>query len=103
MPVGTIQTGDTKGVLTKDIEKGVVYTASVVPYLVDDEGYILAIGQPSETATFTVDENGVDSVATDAEESSARYFNLQGQPVEHPAKGSVVIKVTNSGASKIIF
>lgn len=103
MPVGTIQTGDTKGVLTKDIEKGVVYTASVVPYLVDDEGYILAIGQPSETATFTVDENGVDAVATDAEESSARYFNLQGQPVEHPAKGSVVIKVTNSGASKIIF
>ncbi|MDE6266187.1 MAG: fibronectin type III domain-containing protein [Muribaculaceae bacterium] len=103
IPVGTVETADTQGVLTKEIEKGVTYTASVVPYFVDDEGYILAAGQPSETATYTADENGVESVAADADETSAHYFNLQGQPVENPAKGSVVIKVTNKGASKIIF
>ena len=44
--------------------------------------------------------SGIDNIEADAE---ARYFNMQGMPVEAPAEGEVVIRVSGGKATKVIF
>lgn len=103
MPVGTIQTADTNASFSIALENGVTYSAVVVPYLVDDQGYILATGSASEPATLKAVVSGIESVEPDTDGSTPAYFNLQGQRIASPAAGTVVIKVAGGKATKVIF
>ena len=103
MPIGTVQTEKTTGTFKKPLEKDVKYSATVTPYLVDDNGYIIATGQPSEPETIIGDFSGITAPVDPSTECDTRYYNLQGQRVDRPAKGSVVIKVAGSKATKEIF
>lgn len=47
--------------------------------------------------------SGVSSIAAENEGNSAIYYNLQGQKIAQPAKGSVMIKVEGEKATKIVF
>ncbi len=100
MPFAEIQTEDTSETLDCAVEKGVTYTAVVTPYLLDYDGYVIAVGKPSEVVSYKLggDQSAVSAIEAD---STARYYNLQGLPVDTPAKGSILIKVTKNGTSKI--
>lgn len=45
---------------------------------------------------------GIESVVDDCT-VDMKYFNLQGQPVENPVKGQLLIVITPEGAKKIIY
>ncbi|MDE6269620.1 MAG: hypothetical protein K2M12_02035 [Muribaculaceae bacterium] len=54
------------------------------------------------------DKNAVQSgvneiVAGDREDVAVRYYNMQGQEIAKPAKGTPVIKVSGAEASKVVF
>lgn len=101
-PVAEIQTEETTETLGCNVEKDVTYTATVLPYLLDEEGYVIAVGKPSEIATLKVNSDS-SAVSTIEADTAARYYNLQGLEVVAPAKGSIVIKVTKNGTSKVRF
>ena len=75
----------------------------VVPYLVDNNGNILAIGRPSDAVSFNTETSGIMQIDSDEDVSDAAFFNLQGQRVDNPEKGTVVIKVTGSKATKVVL
>lgn len=103
LPLGAVETDETECTLNSELENGVTYTAYVTPYLVDDRGYILAVGNPSETSAYKAEISGIDAVTATGDEKAARFYNLQGHRINHPAKGAVVIKVTESGATKMVY
>lgn len=45
----------------------------------------------------------IEEVETEVSEAPVRYFNLQGQQVENPAKGQVIVRTRGDKAEKIIF
>ncbi|MDE6497894.1 MAG: fibronectin type III domain-containing protein [Muribaculaceae bacterium] len=103
IPVGSIETESTRASFSIALENGVTYTATVVPYLVDDEGYILATGKASEPASLTAVVSGIESVTADSDNATTSYYNLQGQKIAAPAAGTVAIKVAGGKATKVIF
>lgn len=103
IPVGSAETESTRVSFNVALENGVTYTATVVPYLVDDDGYILATGEASEPSSLTATVTGIESIAADASESAPVYFNLQGQKITAPAAGTVAIKVAGGKATKVAF
>lgn len=46
-------------------------------------------------------ESGIDSVIAE-DEAPVTYYNLQGQPVENPVPGTVVIRRQGDKVSKIL-
>ncbi len=102
MPLSSIETERTLGEFEVSLESGVEYTVTVTPYLVDDYGYVIAMGKPSEPVTYICPTSGIalPEVVTDANE--VRYFNLQGQSVSNPVKGTLLIKVSDNGAMKVV-
>ncbi len=52
---------------------------------------------------ITIDWNLSGINVIEADGTVSQYFNLQGQPIAFPAKGQVVIKVTEGKATKIVF
>lgn len=57
----------------------------------------------TQAKSFTISTSGLDSVIGDTEaDAPVEYFNLQGQPVETPAAGSVVIRRQGDKVQKII-
>ena len=103
IPLGTVQTAETEGTFNKAPEDGVTYTVTVAPYLVDNTGYIVAVGQPSAPVSYKGETGAVNSPVVGSDDTPAIYYNLQGIRVANPEKGSIVIKVTNSKATKVIF
>ena len=48
-------------------------------------------------------ENGVEGVTADAVNGPVKYFNLQGQPVAAPARGTLVIRQAGDKVEKVII
>ena len=103
MPVGSTHTSATNADINIDVESGVTYSVVVVPYLVDNNGNILAIGRPSDAVSFNTETSGILQIDSDEDVSDAAFFNLQGQRVDNPEKGTVVIKVTGGKATKVVL
>ena len=103
MPVASIQTAATDAAINIDVESGVTYSVVVVPYLVDNKGNILAVGRPSDAVTFNAETSGIVEIDTDEAGHNANFFNLQGQRIDNPEKGTVVIKVVGNKATKVVF
>lgn len=103
MPVGELETAATEGEFEVELRGGVTYKAYVVPYLVDDNGNILAVGKPSDTVSMLADIEGIGAVAADSADTTVRYYNLQGLEITEPSAGASVIKVTGNKAEKIVF
>lgn len=66
---------------------------------------VQAISTANETysafATATTEGTGV--AAIDSTDASAVYYNVQGQRVDNPAKGQLLIRVKGNNVSKVIF
>ena len=103
IPVGSIHTSATNADININVESGVTYSVVVVPYLVDNNGNILAIGRPSDAVSFNTETSGIMQIDSDEDVSDAAFFNLQGQRVDNPEKGTVVIKVTGGKATKVVL
>lgn len=52
--------------------------------------------------TFDIEQNSVGTIGAE-KLSKVEYYNLQGMPVENPAKGEILIKRTANGAVKTII
>ncbi len=103
IPVGSLETAATSGSFEVSIENEVTYTAVVVPYLVDNNGNILARGQASEPAVLKVGITGIELIEADGNETGSIYYNLRGQKIVNPSKGTPAIKVSGTTATKVIL
>ncbi len=103
MPAGILETAATSGELGIKLEDGVTYSATVVPYLVDNSGVILATGKPSEPATFQAELSGIEAVSVDATDAPAAYYDLHGRRVASPERGATLIKVAGAKATKVRY
>ena len=56
----------------------------------------------SEFVTATAESTGVAAIDS-AADATATYYNVQGQRVDNPAKGQLLIQVKGNKASKVIF
>ena len=56
----------------------------------------------SEFVTATAESTGVAAIDSEAD-TTATYYNVQGQRVDNPAKGQLLIQVKGNKASKVIF
>ena len=56
----------------------------------------------SEFVTATAESTGVAAIDS-AADTAATYYNVQGQRVDNPAKGQLLIQVKGNKASKVIF
>lgn len=52
--------------------------------------------------TFKEGTTGIDNVLVSGSDAPAEYFNIQGQRIDNPAKGQLVIKRQGNTASKMI-
>ena len=75
------------------------YFASVLPYAVDENGYLLYAGKESELVRVT-EPSAVRTINTNDE--PAEYYNLQGIRVANPEHGIYIVKKGNTTAKRLV-
>lgn len=71
------------------------YVAMIINSLTGRIENATSIPSPSSVA--------LDNIGAAENEGPVRYFNLQGQPVENPTRGQLLIRTCGSKSSKIVF
>ena len=95
-------TGRTGTITLEGLEPSTNYTVTQSSsYTYDGTTYQTSTHNSTQSyATGIV--TGVDSIDADMA-AQARYFNLQGQAVQNPGKGQILIRVLNGKAAKVIL
>ena len=81
------------------LESGLEYFASVLPYAVDEEGWLYA-GHESDLVNVTK-PSAVRTLDTDSTEP-AEYYNLQGIRVANPEPGIYIVKKGNTTTKHVV-
>lgn len=83
----------------ENVKAGNTYSAAVMAYQFDDEGYINGESDFSDPVYYTAPA-GISDVTVDANTSASVYYNLQGIRLERPA--GLCIEVKGGKAQKVV-